>query len=50
MNDIGLVTSSSDPTKPRVYELGEPRPGDGMGNQDDHVDDGGRVADVKGKG
>ena len=32
-NDIGLVNSSSDLAQPSVYEFGEPRPGDDIGNQ-----------------
>jgi hypothetical protein len=64
-NDIGLVTSSSNPAQPSICELGEPGPGNGLysapiddiGNQmddqndeGDRVDDGGRVADVEAKG
>ena len=45
-NDIGLVTFSSNPAQPSVYEPGEPRPGDGIGNQrDGQNDEGNRVYD-----
>ena len=65
-NDIGLVTSSSDPAQPSICEFGEPGPGgnelysapidvirnqmDGQNDESDGVDDGGRVADVEAKG
>ena len=53
-NDIRLVAPSSDPAQPSIYELGEARPGDDIGNQmdgqndeGDHVANGGRVTDVE---
>lgn len=63
-NDIGLLTSSSDPAQPHICEFGEPGPGnelysspiDVIGNQMDRqnetdgVDDGSRVVDVEAKG
>ena len=65
MNDIRLVTSSSDPAQPSICELGEPRPGNGFysalvddirdkmdrqNDEGDRVDDGDRAADVEAEG